>query len=50
MRKDAKSSYGSGYSTTPLLGETIGDNFERTVARFPDREALVEAAGGRRWT
>ena len=27
--------------TTPLLGETIGANFERTAARFADRAALV---------
>ncbi|MFI5622897.1 AMP-binding protein [Nocardioides sp. NPDC051685] len=34
----------------PLLEETIGANFERTVARHADREALVEIATGRRWT
>ncbi|OIJ28275.1 AMP-binding protein [Nocardioides luteus] len=34
----------------PLLEETIGANFERTVARHGDREALVEIATGRRWT
>jgi len=43
-------SYSSGVSDVPLLGETIGENFERTVARFGTREALVEAATGRRWT
>ncbi|QSI49799.1 AMP-binding protein [Thermobispora bispora] len=43
-------SYSSGVSDVPLLGETIGENFERTVARFGAREALVEAATGRRWT
>ncbi|GIF18277.1 fatty-acyl-CoA synthase [Actinoplanes tereljensis] len=43
-------SYASGTSTAPLLGETIGANFERTVARFGDREALVDVAAGRRWT
>ncbi|WP_433296422.1 AMP-binding protein [Actinoplanes sp. CA-030573] len=43
-------SYGSGTSTAPLLGETIGANFERAVARFGDREALVDVAAGRRWT
>jgi fatty-acyl-CoA synthase len=43
-------SYASGTSDTPLLGETIGANLERTVARFPDREALIEVATGRRWT
>jgi fatty-acyl-CoA synthase len=34
-------SYVSGTSSTPLLGETIGENLRRTVERFPDREALV---------
>jgi len=43
-------SYASGTSTAPLLGETIGANFERAVARFGDREALVDVAAGRRWT
>ena len=33
-------SYLSGTSDTPLLGMTIGDAFDRTVARFPDRDAL----------
>ena len=39
-----------GETTQPLLDETIGANLERTVAAFPDREALVEVASGRRWT
>src|SRR6201990_817992 len=43
-------SYASGISDVPLLGETIGANFERAVARFGDREALVDVAAGRRWT
>ena len=43
-------SYASGISDRPLLGETIGANLERTVARFGDREALVDVAAGRRWT
>jgi fatty-acyl-CoA synthase len=34
-------SYAHGPSSTPLLGETIGDNLERTAARFPDADALV---------
>jgi fatty-acyl-CoA synthase len=33
--------YASGTSSLPLIGQTIGDNFEQTVARVPDREALV---------
>jgi fatty-acyl-CoA synthase len=43
-------SYAAGETDTPLLEETIGANFERTVAAYPDREALVEVASGRRWT
>src|SRR5919206_2577805 len=34
-------SYASGVATKPLIGETIGENLERAVARFGDREALV---------
>jgi fatty-acyl-CoA synthase len=45
-----QTSYASGISDLPLLGETIGENLERTVARFGDREALVDVASGRRWT
>jgi len=43
-------SYASGTSDAPLLGDTIGDNLDRTVAAEPDREALVEVPTGRRWT
>jgi fatty-acyl-CoA synthase len=43
-------SYASGTSTTPLLGDTIGDNLDRTIARFPDREALVSVQQGLRYT
>ncbi len=47
-------SYSSGESVTPLLGDTIGANFDATVRAFGDREALVDRAGGggpvRRWT
>ncbi|MGZ4595701.1 MAG: AMP-binding protein [Actinomycetes bacterium] len=42
--------YASGTSAVPLLGETIGANLERTVARFGEREALVDCASGRRLT
>src|SRR3954453_7780573 len=34
-------SYSHGISDVPLLGETIGANLERTVARFGDRDAVV---------
>ncbi|GAB3135368.1 AMP-binding protein [Amycolatopsis stemonae] len=43
-------SYASGISEKPLLGDTIGDNFDRTVAAFGDRDALVDRYAGRRWT
>jgi fatty-acyl-CoA synthase len=43
-------SYARGETTPALLEETIGANFERTVAAHGDREALVEVASGRRWT
>ncbi len=43
-------SYAAGETDTPLLDETIGDNLERTVQRYADREALVEVASGRRWS
>lgn len=39
-----------GETSTPLLEETIGDNLARTVAKFGDREALVDVLTGRRWT
>ncbi|MGJ9421262.1 AMP-binding protein [Aeromicrobium sp. CF3.5] len=43
-------SHDVGETTTPLLDETIGANFVRTVAEHADHEALVEVATGRRWT
>ncbi|WP_347352419.1 AMP-binding protein [Intrasporangium sp.] len=39
-----------GETEPPLIEQTIGDNFDATVARFPDREALVDVAQGKRWT
>jgi fatty-acyl-CoA synthase len=46
----AELSYTSATSDTPLLGDTIGANFDRTVARFPDRLALVDVPAGLRYT
>jgi fatty-acyl-CoA synthase len=43
-------SYAKGETEPALLEETIGVNLDRTVAAFPDHEALVEFATGRRWT
>ncbi|HEY1967017.1 MAG TPA: AMP-binding protein, partial [Pseudonocardia sp.] len=42
-------SYASGLAELPLLGDTIGDNLDRTAARFPELDAMVEVATGRRW-
>jgi fatty-acyl-CoA synthase len=36
-------SYVHGLSEEPLLGETIGANLERTVARVPDADALISS-------
>lgn len=47
---DTLPSYASGDAEVPLLGETIGENLERAVARYAGREALVDVAAGRRWT
>ena len=46
----AAPSYSSGESATPLLGDTIGGNFDATVGVFGDREALVDRPAGQRWT
>ena len=43
-------SYAHGASHAPLLGETIGVNLERTVARVPDCDALVSRHQGLRYT
>ncbi len=43
-------SYTSATATVPLLGDTIGDNFGRTVAAHGDRLALVDVAAGKRYS
>ncbi|MFE9788166.1 AMP-binding protein [Nocardia salmonicida] len=43
-------SYTCGPADTPLLGDTIGANLDRTVAAHPTREALIDCPTGRRWT
>jgi len=43
-------SYVHGVSLTPLLDLTVGQLFDRTVARWPDREALVVRHQKVRWT
>ena len=42
--------YDRGASDVALLTETIGANFDRTVATHGHREALVEYDSARRWT
>ncbi|HET9103480.1 MAG TPA: AMP-binding protein [Solirubrobacteraceae bacterium] len=39
-----------GASNPPLLEQTIGANLDATVARYPDREALVSCHQGLRYT
>lgn len=34
-------SYAHGDSSTPLLGETIGENLKKTVEKFPKNDALI---------
>jgi fatty-acyl-CoA synthase len=43
-------SYLHGASQVSLLGETIGENLDRTVARFPDRDAVISIHQGVRQT
>jgi fatty-acyl-CoA synthase len=43
-------SYVHGASAVPLLGETIGQNLDRTVARVPDQDAVVSVHQGVRLT
>ncbi|GAA4712423.1 AMP-binding protein [Pedococcus ginsenosidimutans] len=43
-------SHAVGETEPPLLEQTIPDNLDATVARFGDREALVDVAQGTRWT
>jgi fatty-acyl-CoA synthase len=43
-------SYAHGACDEPLLGETIGANLERTIARVPNADALVSCHQGIRYT
>ena len=45
-----KLSYVHGAVDTPLIGETIGAAFDRTVARYGDCHALTVRTQGIRWT
>jgi len=50
MNGGFKYSYCHGSSEQPLLGATIGQLFDQTVERFPDREAYVFCEDGQRAT
>jgi fatty-acyl-CoA synthase len=50
MTQTGELAYASGPSDNELLADTIGQNLARTVARFPERDALVDVPSGRRWT
>jgi fatty-acyl-CoA synthase len=43
-------SYAHGASAVPLIGETIGQNFDRTVARWGDRPGLIVRQQAVRWS
>ena len=43
-------SYVHGAHDTPLLGETLGQNLDRTAARVPDHPALIVRSKGVQWT
>lgn len=47
---DAALSYVNGLADVPLLGETIGVNFDRAVATWGDRPALIVRQQGVRWS
>ncbi|MGH6979913.1 MAG: AMP-binding protein, partial [Stellaceae bacterium] len=43
-------SYVHGASPVPLLGDTIGVHFDKAVARWPDRDALISRHQNIRWS
>ncbi len=43
-------SYVHGAHDMPLLGETLGQNLDRTAARVPDHPALIVRSQGVHWT
>lgn len=43
-------SYVNGLSDIPLFGETIGANFDRTVAQWGDRPGLIVRQQGVSWS
>ena len=49
-REKLQFSYCQGLSTKPFLGETIGQKLDKTVEKFPDREAYVFCEDNKRAT
>ncbi|MCH8112618.1 MAG: AMP-binding protein, partial [Proteobacteria bacterium] len=43
-------SYVHGACAVPLIGDTIGVHFDKVVARWPDRDALIVRQQNVRWT
>lgn len=50
MSDELQLSHTAGTTDVPALDQTIPDNLDATVARFADREALVDVQQGVRWT
>src|ERR1700757_2745772 len=50
LMTDRAPSYMHGASDQPMIGDTIGVHFDRIVARFPNRPALIVHQQGIRWT
>src|SRR5690554_7317172 len=50
LADQVSNSYVSGISDIPLKGETVGDCFDDTVARFTHRDALLSLHQGLRYT
>src|ERR1700750_667137 len=48
-RTEAEPSYAHGTSSVALIGETIGRQFDCTVAQFGGRPALIACQQGIRW-
>lgn len=42
--------YDAGATGSPIIEETIGENFERIARTHPDVDALIDVSGERRWT
>ncbi|HVY17827.1 MAG TPA: AMP-binding protein [Rhodopila sp.] len=47
---DAARSYAHGGSETAMIGDTIGQQFDRTVARWGDRDGLIVHQHAIRWS